>query len=254
METDLRQNGADHSLCIVLRVVQYAESDLILTLFSRDEGLIDARAYGARSLKSGIRAASQPFCLAEFEFYVKNGRRSVRAADQKNEFFGIQSNFRKYACGCAALELTEKILRGVSEPSEYEDLFRLLVIFLTSLEHFEADPSYILLFFLMRAVNIAGVFPSVDSCVLCGARPTGSNAWSWTHGGAVCSDCTKSVEFDELERDVIVCLATYGRTSPGSVTDMSYSLKTVQKAVKAMYSMLRHQLGITVRAEKLLKP
>ena len=132
------------ALCLVLRANAYGEADLILTLFSRTEGLLTARAYGAKSLKSPVRAACQPFCVAEFEFYIRGQRRSVKAAAVRADFFRLQENYEAYICGCIILELTEKVLRYAAE---YEEMFRLTVGSLGALNTGAAEPRRVLLFF-----------------------------------------------------------------------------------------------------------
>lgn len=251
MENEDNQTGLERDLCIVLRAVPYAEADLILTLFSRARGRIDARAYGARSMKSRIRAACQPFCLAEFEFYAKKDRLSVRAADIRSEFFGIQKNFKKYVCACTALELIEKALRGAQGP-ELEDLFRLLAVFLTALDAFEGNPDYLLLFFGIRIVYLLGVFPALDTCVECGKPAKNSTSWSWTEGGIVCRACAEGRDFDTISPAVLACLRTFGRSKPASERDLAQDATTVRDAIHVMQDMLRHHFGISLRSARLL--
>ena len=253
METDEKRSGLDRSLCIVLRAVPYSEADVILALFSRDLGEISARAYGARSLKSPLRAACQPFCLAEFEFYIRSGRYSLRAAYIRSEFFGIQNSYPKYACACTVLELTERMLPGISDDKqERESLFTLLAVFLQTLDRDPGDPMYLLLFFFTRAVHMLGVFPSLDTCVICGSPVGRSDAWSWSDGGAVCAACAGSMETEQLPSHVLQCLATFGRRQPGSAADRATNRNTVLETLQALQTVLLHQTGISVRAAQLL--
>jgi DNA repair protein RecO (recombination protein O) len=80
-------------LCIVLRAVNYRDYDRILTLFSRAEGRLDAQARGARRVKSALRAAAQPFCCAEYEFYGRGDRLYVTNVLIREEFYGIQNDY-----------------------------------------------------------------------------------------------------------------------------------------------------------------
>lgn len=252
MEIEERRNGTERDLCIVLRTVPYGEADLILTLFSRTYGRIDARAYGARSLKSTYRAACQPFCAAEFEFYLKNGYRSVRSADIKTEFFGLQTDFRRYAAGCVLLELAEKMLKGHDE-EDRDQMFLLLVHSLTALESQKCDPRYVVLFFYMRAANLLGVFPSTSTCVECG-RPSGdSAAWSAVNGGIVCPACADGRDLPNLSPDVLRCLRSFGRGRPGDERDTAFGPDVVDAATHVMQDMMRHQLGLSVRALRMLE-
>lgn len=246
METEEKRNGQESDLCIVLRAIPYGEADLILTLFSREHGRIDARAYGARSLKSKYRAACQPFCLAEFEFYLKNDRRSVKSADVRSSFSGLQTDYCRYLAGCTILELAEKSLQGAG-PEEREQLFVLLVHTLSALQSFEGQTDYLLLFFYVRAVQLMGVFPSLHACVHCGAPVGDSVRWSAADGGCVCSRCAEKTSTSELSPAVLQCLRSFGRSRPASERDLSFDLPAVDESIRAMEDVLRCQLDILSR-------
>ena len=54
---------------IVLRAVNYRDSDRMLTLFSPVFGRIEAKARGCRKPKARLLAASEPFALWEYTLY-----------------------------------------------------------------------------------------------------------------------------------------------------------------------------------------
>lgn len=248
-EKDPRRNGIEKETCIVLRAVPYGEADLILTLFSRTSGRIEARAWGARSIRSAYRAACQPFCASEMEFYVRRGHRSVRAADIKSEFFGIQGDYKKYAVGCVLLELTEKVL-VYGQEDEYEKLFRLLAATLAELEHTHADPQYLLLFFLIRVVHMLGIYPSLHTCVACGATVEKPNWWSATQGGVLCDACGNSDAAEEYPKAAAQCVGAYGRAKPGSEHDLATGIAGVRGAIRLLLDLLSEQLGIRLNTMK----
>lgn len=253
MEIDARKNGIERDLCIVLRTAAFKEADLMVTFLSRSQGRIDARAYGARSVKSPIRAACQLFCVSDFEFYVRNDRWSVKAADIRLDLSGLQDDFKKYACGSVMLELTEKMTKGAGD-AELSELFTLLVTSLSVLEVSQEDPIYILLFFYARAVNLLGIFPSLRTCVRCGAPVRGSHRWSCVEGGIVCDSCAEQSELPELSDDVLSCLRTFGRApEPESEQDLSHRPPIVRSAVSVLQELLENQLGIHVRSLRMVR-
>lgn len=251
-EKDPRRNGIEKETCIVLRAVPYGEADLILTLFSRTGGRIDARAWGARSIRSANRAACQPFCASEMEFYVRRGHRSVRAADIKSEFFGLQSDYKKYAVGCVLLELAERVL-VYGQEDEYEELFKLLVASLAELEHTKADPRYILLFFLLRVVYMLGIYPSLHTCVACGEEVEKPHWWSGMQGGVLCDACGNSDVAEEYPAAAAQCVGGYGRTKPGSESDLKTDIVQVRGAIRLLLDLLNQQLGIRLNTMKAVR-
>lgn len=250
MESDPKRNALEKETCIVLRAVPYREADLILSLFSRTNGLISARAWGARSLKSANRAACQPFCVSEMEFYVKGGRRSLKAAEIRNPFFGIQERYASYAAGCVLLEATEKVL-AYGQDDENEALFRLLGVCLGELEHAGSDPWHVLLYFLIRVVHMMGIFPPLGTCASCGGDMDAPGFWSSSAGGAICEQCAPELlDGEELPLDTLLCLATYGRGKIGSETDAKAGDGAVRRSIRFLADLLRDQFGMTLRTLK----
>ncbi|MGI6153701.1 MAG: DNA repair protein RecO, partial [Christensenellaceae bacterium] len=106
---------------IVLRTVNYKDSDKLLTLFSRKSGPITATARGVRKAKSRLKPAAQLFCCGEFEFQpAKGGRLILTGVNIRQEFYQIQNTYEKYTAACVMLEFTEKLLHNTDE---YERLF-----------------------------------------------------------------------------------------------------------------------------------
>lgn len=247
METDGTQNGTVRTNCITLRAVPFGEADLMLTLFSEQDGRVDARAYGARSMKSAYRAACQPFCASEMEFYLKGGRRSVKAAHVRSEFFGIQEKYSRYAAGCSVLELTDRILRH-APPEETRVLFRLLVACLRALDTTDA-PAYVLLFYLIRVLHHLGVFPSLRHCACCGEPLKEDVRWSKQEGGLICGRCAEEPQSAAMHVDpgVRSCLSTFGRGQICSDTDMSCAPQMVAMTTKLLQEFLEYQLGVRLR-------
>lgn len=237
------------ALCLVLRANSYGDNDFILTLFDRERGLETARAHGAKSLKSSIRAACQPFCVAEFEFYVRGGRLSVKAASVRTEFYRLQENYTAYVCGCIILELTERVLRYAPE---YEEMFRLTVGSLSVLDGADASPKAVLLFFLLRLIHLLGVFPVLTACASCGEPIPRPELWSALEGGTVCPSCAASQPVQAVRPAVLACLRHYGR---GQLRDLAEDLTPagdVDDACRLLLNYLKVQYDMYLRAARML--
>ncbi|MBD5559484.1 MAG: DNA repair protein RecO [Clostridia bacterium] len=237
------------SLCLVLRVTQYGEADSILTLFSRSEGLLSARAYGVKSLKSSFRAACQPFCVAEFEFYRRGDRLSVKAASVKSQFAGLQDDYTAYVCGCIILELTEKVLVYAEE---YEEIFRLTVSAVAALSSEALPPKSILLFFLIRLTYYLGVFPVVTSCASCGAAVPCPQFWSSAEGGVICENCARTQPSAPANLPVLRCLRSFGRGQLRDLTAHSTEEGTADASCRLLMEYLRAQYGLHLRTAAML--
>ena len=54
---------------IVTRYVNYSENDRIISIFTIEQGRIDAKARGCRKPTSPLLPVAQPFVFGEFELY-----------------------------------------------------------------------------------------------------------------------------------------------------------------------------------------
>lgn len=182
-------------LCIVLRAVNYKDNDRILTLLSRERGLVSAQARGARQAKSKLATASQPFCCAEYEFYERNGKQYVRSASVKESFFGIQNNYDQFSAACVILELAEKVAHGMHA---WDKLFARLVNTLYSMERGEISPACALAYFMVHSIDFLGIFPALDFCAHCGETMEQTEYFSKTEGGFVCRTCAPKVQRQKI--------------------------------------------------------
>ncbi len=173
---------------IVLRYANYKESDRMLTLFTREQGLLSAAARGCRRPKSPLLCASEPFVYGEFALFERNGGKySVDACDVRERFYPIREDVSRFAGGISMLTLTEK--SGVTENAE--GLFSLLYYALSFLSYGKAEPADITICFFVRALSLLGLRPALTECACCGRdlRAQKQLRFAPQLGGAVCGEC-----------------------------------------------------------------
>ena len=94
---------------LVLREVNYKESDKILTLLTEKEGKLTVSARGCRKKGSPIAAACQLLAWGEFTLYEFNGLWSVKETASERLFDGIRSVLEKVALASYFAEVTEAL-------------------------------------------------------------------------------------------------------------------------------------------------
>lgn len=80
---------------LVLRAVDYKESDKILTLLTQESGKLTASARGCRKKGSPVAAGVQLLAWSDLVLYEYRGRWTVKEAAVEREFLGL-------APGCGA--------------------------------------------------------------------------------------------------------------------------------------------------------
>lgn len=115
---------------IVIRSIDYKESDRLLTLFSPEEGRVTAAMRGVKKSNAKLKFASQLYNYGEYEISSRGG--SVTGCRQIKSFFGIGESIEAFYAGGAAAELLCR--SELTELSDKSGIFGELLKLLTVLE------------------------------------------------------------------------------------------------------------------------
>jgi DNA repair protein RecO (recombination protein O) len=189
--------------CICLRKVEYSETSQVLTLLSRQYGIVRAMAKGAhRRTKAGSSRFDGGIDLLDIGQAVFT-HDSARELDQLTEWKLIEGHpqmrrsLRGMYLGLYALEL---ICMFFEEHDPHPDLFDALLNLLKELPGNRAEEFF--LAFELVLLATAGFAPQLAGCVGCGAGiEPGQAAWfAPSRGGVVCRGCESSLP-DRLALD-----------------------------------------------------
>ncbi len=176
---------------IVLECIDHGESDVIITLFSRDEGRITAIAKGA---KKSLRRFVNKLELFSFLHIVctrKAGRSLafLAEADLHTSFLNIRKDLELYL---VASVIREFLLVGIREEEPDERIFRLSLWSLHNLDLIQ-QPKAILALFLIRFFDYVGYRPNLQTCGKCANQVMPQKRYSFDPSGGqiVCSGCGK---------------------------------------------------------------
>lgn len=176
---------------LVLRSVDYKESDKILTLLTQELGKITVSARGCRKKGSPIAASCQLLCWSEMVLYDYQGRWTVKEAVSERLFQGVRDDLDRLALGCYFAEVTEALaMEGIPSPE-------LLSLTLNSLHALDKMPDkplkLIKTAFEWRAMCLAGYEPLFDGCAVCGATPPEEPRFHLREGVLHCARCRGEV-------------------------------------------------------------
>ena len=202
------------SLCIVLQAHNYKENDKMLRLFSQEWGKIYALARGCRKPTSSLIASCDVFCCAEFGFNKNGGRYYVTQAAPKNNFFALRKNMNALMAAMLLIEVSDKCVM-YDEPNPR--LFALLAGALFALSE-NVPTQKVLPFFVFKLLDILGLRPILDECVLCGEK---ENIWGMNAhaGGVVCNSCSG----EKVEKATIEAIRTILLTPNKSMKDADFA-------------------------------
>lgn len=95
---------------VVLRQHKLGEADRIVTLLTRDHGLVRAVAKGVRRTRSKFGARLEPFAHIEVQLHPGRNLDIVTQVVSVDAFAtDIVADYGRYTCGCAILETAERL-------------------------------------------------------------------------------------------------------------------------------------------------
>ena len=177
---------------LLLRSVDYGESDKIITLLTADRGKLTAGAKGVKKAGAKLRFAAQPFCFAEYVFSSSRGRNTVISASLHDGFYSLCEDVTKLFAAAVVAEACEKLVPEGMESGDY------LVAAVTALEEICAkDPSFALVKFLCAALKYAGYPVRAEETCECGNPLSGRMRFDTASGAFNCADCALGVPASE---------------------------------------------------------
>lgn len=153
-----------NSQALVLQRSDYRDNDRILTLFSPEQGRVDALCRGCRKPKSPLMPAAELFTLGDYVLFSGKGRRMIQSCSVIEGFYPLRLDYQRLLH--AALMATA-CLRTIQEEQPAGHLFILLVRSLKRLAYEEQDPQAVTAAFLLHFVSLNGFLPQLDQCVGC---------------------------------------------------------------------------------------
>lgn len=180
---------------VVLRTVDFSETSLILTLFTRQFGKIEALAKGGRRLKSPFESALDILTRIRVSFLHKKGDVLDLLTEAKlvKRFRVSESNLAGLFASYYVVELVDSLTETDDpNPAVYDLTVKMLnrleqgTLLMRSLIRFEG--------LLLKAI---GQQPSLTNCAECGMAMKEMEqkrvAFGYIDGGVLCSRCAETL-------------------------------------------------------------
>jgi len=172
---------------VVIGLMDYRETDRIVSLFSREHGKISAIARGARKSVKRFGGALELFARLSISFVPGETLATIRDVDIRTIYPQIRATLAGIAHAGYAAELVAALA-----PERYcnQRVFRLLTAYLEHLDLAPAVPSD-RHFFEINLLNILGYRPPLENCAGCGEN-LALHGGLWSEGaghGLYCRSC-----------------------------------------------------------------
>ncbi len=174
---------------IVLRLLDYGESDRIVTFYTAGFGKLRGIAKGARRSRKRFANALEPFSCSQILFSSRglDSLALIEGSDVICHFPAIRADLEKTLSASYLIDLTD---RFTMEDKKNEAIFLLLRAFLNMIE---TDPitEAVLRFFEIRLLKLSGYDPLLDHCMICKTPLEKERTYRFkaADGGLTCTDC-----------------------------------------------------------------
>ena len=231
---------------VVLSFTEVGEEDRIVTLLTREAGLVRAGVSGARSLKKGLTASIDLFSriIAELSIPGKAGKLiRIRNARVINPYLGIRSH---YPATCASSYLAELFSRSLAEMDPVPGTYGALVDSFSALAAGEGLFRTVLVSELLL-LREQGLLPELNLCLSCG-EPVNAGVLCPGMGGVLHELCAGGSEGFPLTGGDLANLRYFLGKGFSGGTRLSIREETAQELHGKLHAHTVFQMGFEPRS------
>lgn len=156
----------------------------MVSFLTREHGLVEAAAQGIGKPGSSLAPAVEPFTLSTLFLVQGRGADRLTQARVIEPFYDLRRDLTRYAYAAAACEL---VVRTTEPGQPVPALFAMLEACLRAMVTAE-DPRLLSWAFELAYLEMSGLAPVVERCVVCEAETAGG-VYLASEGGLVCAAC-----------------------------------------------------------------
>lgn len=236
--TDFRSFRAS---AVVLRHGDWGEADRILTLYTREQGMVRAIAKGVRKMTSRKAGHLQPFTQITVQLAKGRDLLIVTQVETVNAFLSLHDNLEKTSYAAYIVELLLRF--SYEEEGGNPTIFRLLIETLDRLE--KEDESWLAIrYYEMRLLDAVGFRPHLFECANCGREILPEDQFfSFTSGGVICPRCGQGLpNLMKISIETLKYLRHFQRSSYRDASRARPSLEVQKEAEMLMQGYFTYLL------------
>ena len=237
---------------LILRSVDFGESDRILHLLVPEIGRLPVIAKGARRSVRRFSGTLDLFNHVKIQVDIRrpNSLARLDQASLIDPFIAMRSESARFALGCYLLELFDRLApeRGVRT-----DMQRLFSFALGALRMVaERAPDLRLRTLIeLRALDALGLRPEFSRCVRCGSAPAGRSPIGFhvAEGGVVCDPCCAQIDgIQRIHPGTLRALEQGLRLDLERLDRLAMSGPSLAEAHQLLTRFQRFHLGVELRS------
>lgn len=234
---------------IIFKRRKYKDTDLIVKIMTKNNGIISLIVKGAMRPKSKLNAATLNFSYGTYVIYTSgHGLSSLRTYKEVKQLDGIYDDLIKNAYTSFILDLIDHAFVEYQPIGKYYDLADFAIHKINK----GVDPEIITQIVQMQLLTAFGVQPELRHCLIC-KKEQGRFDYSIKLGGVICSDHFNDVQSRlYLKPKQTALLRTMGLVPIERLGKISLQLETKLATRKAIDRIYGETIDLNLKTKKFL--
>lgn len=171
---------------LIIREQPVGESDRLVTVLTKDEGVVRAFARRAKNLKDSKNSATGLLCYSRLNLYRGREKYIINDAFPIEVFFGLRRDIVALALGQYFCSLAAELVPEGVESGEY---LRLVLNALHFLCEGKKPLALLKPVVELRMLSVSGFMPDLVACSRCGAYEAADMFFRVQEANLCCGDC-----------------------------------------------------------------
>lgn len=234
---------------IIFKRRKYKDTDLIVKIMTKNNGIISLIVKGAMRPKSKLNAATLNFSYGTYVIYTSgHGLSSLRTYKEVKQLDGIYDDLIKNAYTSFILDLIDHAFVEYQPIGKYYDLADFAIHKINK----GVDPEIITQIVQMQLLTAFGVQPELRHCLIC-KKEQGRFDYSIKLGGVICSDHFNDVQSRlYLKPKQTALLRTMGLVPIERLGKISLQSETKLATRKAIDRIYGETIDLNLKTKKFL--
>ena len=185
---------------IILREQNIGEKDRLVTVLTRERGILKAFVRGANSLKDKKHSATGLLCYSDFSIFEGKDSYIIDSAEPVEVFFNLRNDITKISLAQYFCEISFEL---APEGENAEDFLRLMLNCLHMLANNKKPAEQLKAIFELRTASLAGYMPNLVACDACGEFETKKMYFDIEKGLLYCENCVEYATLFEIDVSLV---------------------------------------------------
>lgn len=233
---------------LILKTMDFKETDALVTLFSRDLGKIKAIAKGVKKPRSSLRGLLQPFCCSSLYLVTSGDMYLVTQGKIVSFFGGIREDLQRTLNAVYLMELLDKSLADRDpNPALFDFTVKVLEAMNSGL-----NSTLLMRLYEIKLLTLLGYAPVLKRCSNCGSEE-GLAAFSVEIGGALCEACRRGVKDLTVSGAALKALNALQERGIEMAMRLKVSRMVEGEMEKILDTCLEHHLERSLQVKRIMR-